>query len=445
MNRMLVSSLIVGALLALPAVAAAEEPDAPKGLAGQVRADCTWLDAAVARDPDRDDAFGVVMKVLQERCRAVGPKLDTGRVDDKDLRTLHEEIDSLRDALGPLEEPPAAEPAEEKPEEAPEKPAKAEKKRKKAADERNKAEEQPEKPGKAEVKPEEAGEPADAAPEPRGLTGTWHQEPQKRLDHFVKRTFELVEEDDGEIVGEMIEVTWRKAPMSWVQTSCDGNPIFRSVTTASVRGEVEGNELSLLRDRPRVTMCTCGQRCRAERRRRGYEFVVGAGENVLRDDDTVFVREGARLRRGGGSTAGGAGAAGQGAAGPRTVEGVWETEPFERAGETHVIRLEMKVEGDDVTGTLSERVSQDLPLASWRERFCEGNDRFEYVEVFDIHGGAGDGEVDLRFRNPRVLSCTCPSKCRTPQRRRGLSLALSPEGVALEGRSLEFHRSASDE
>ncbi|MEZ4265633.1 MAG: hypothetical protein R3F39_04580 [Myxococcota bacterium] len=259
--------------------------------------------------------------------------------------------------------------------------------------------------------------------------------PQKTIDAYVKRRLELTQ--DGErVVGRVFEETWFKAPAAWVDTSCGGKQIFRMVTAAPVSGKISGADVTFRRERPAVVSCTCGARCIPEKRRRGYALELVEAGDALRDGDTIYVREGASLR---GVAAGGEPRAAARVGDPGDLSGDWESQPYGRGGAEVVTQLSLTIDGKHVTGTLSEHVSQALPLESWRDRFCNGAERFEFVEVHDVDGTQSDSSLALRFKAGRILSCTCPSKCRTPKRR-GMSLSVNPAGSALEGSGLTLRR-----
>lgn len=112
------------------------------------------------------------------------------------------------------------------------------------------------------------------------------------------------------------------------------------------------------------------------------------------------------------------------------VSGTW-FQPPRVVLDRHVKRtLDLFQEGRSVQGELYEEVWYDAP-ASWVETSCGGNATFRMVTTARVSGDASHGEVELRRDIPRVLACTCPSRCRVEQRRRGLSLALSPSGMQL--------------
>ncbi len=379
-----------------PAVAA-------EAAATRLAAGCAWLDSGDARDAGKDRVLGDILQALREQCAAVLPASKAANwVPAAAHAALVEQLEALRAGLtDTIEVPPPARP--------PAPPAPGKKSGPALA---------PEPPGRDPLAP---------------LSGTWHMPPHKTIAAFVQRRLELTQ-DGKRVVGRLFEETWFRAPTAWVDTSCGGEAIFRMVTVAPVSGTVEGDALSFRRERPVIESCTCGARCIPEKRRRGFAFDLVESGNVLRDGDTIFVREGAKMR---GGVAGGPSAAAAGAVGD--LSGEWESEPYGRGGAEVVTQLALSISGKRVTGTLNEHVSQELPLQSWRDRFCDGAERFEYVEAFDVDGTRSDTGLSLRFKAGRVLTCSCPSKCLTPKRR-GLSLSVNPAGTALEGSGLVLRR-----
>jgi hypothetical protein len=403
------------ALLALLSIApiwflcAAAPAMAAEPLAARLAAGCAWLDSGDAREAGKDRVLGDILQALRDQCRTDLPASEAADwAPTAAHAALVDELEALRAGLtDTIETPPPAGPPP-------------------SADKGQAAKTQPE--------PADQPKPIDlSAP----LSGTWHMPPQKTIDAFVKRRLELTQ-DGKRVVGRMFEETWFKAPTAWVDTSCGGKSVFRMVTAAPVSGTIEGDAVTFRRERPAIVSCTCGARCIPEKRRRGFAFELVEAGNALRDGDTIFVREGAKMR---GLEAGGpAPGAANGTVGARgDMSGDWESEPYSRGGANVVTQLALSITDKRVTGTLSERVSQPLPLESWRDRFCAGAERFEYVEAFDVDGTSSDGGLALRFKAGRVLSCSCPSKCLTPKRR-GLSLSVSPAGTALEGSGLVLRR-----
>ncbi|MCA9518755.1 MAG: hypothetical protein KC635_27660, partial [Myxococcales bacterium] len=255
----------------------------------------------------------------------------------------------------------------------------------------------------------------------KGVTGTWIQEPRKVLDRNEKRTLNIYQKGDT-VEGEIFEETWMEAPSDWVYKSCGGNTTFRMVTSARVSGKREGREVHLRRDVPRVLACTCPSRCAAEQRRRGLDLVLSPSGQQLSDSSGTFGLEGA-------VAAGEAPAAAPG--GAPAFEGSWESKPFDRRGAKTVVRLELKLAGKKLVGTLAESVDTALPLASWADRFCDGAQRFQYVTTYTVAGKPDKRELTLELDDASVLTCSCPSKCREPSRPRPITVTMTADGTSL--------------
>jgi len=376
----------------------------------ELGAACGWLDAAVAANPDRDDAFGMFMRAMRPKCQGTleGIARGDGSVTDETITAVVKELNDLRAALSDTPAPPTPTPDPVPPPVEP--PSDV-----------------------AVVVPvpvDTPPRPTIDTPGPKGaVSGTWFQAPRVVLDRHVKRTLDLFQ-DGATVQGELYEEIWHDAPASWVETSCGGNATFRMVTTARVSGEASRGEVDLRRDVPRVLACTCPSRCRVEQRRRGLSLTLSPSGMQLSDDTGVFVREGAPPPSPG---EGGVGAAGD------SFAGEWETGAFDRRGAKLVLHLALTEEDGRVTGTLTARSDQDLPLRSWSDRFCDGADRFAHVDAFDVSGDRSGRELTLSVKGGRVVTCTCPSKCLTPKRRR-MTLTLTPDGRSLTSDEATFER-----
>ena len=397
-----------------PAVAAEAGPR------GQLEVACGWLERAVAADPGRDDAFGMFMRSMRPKCQGMleGLGRGDGSVAEDTVVAVARELDELRAALGEPEGGGSGPPVEEGRTPADAEAAKVAPPVVGGQGADHKGGTDTSGSAQRDTVPAEAGR--------GGVSGTWFQAPRKVLDREVKRTLNLFQR--GRVVeGELYEEVSHPAPSAWVEGSCGGNTTFRMVTTARVTGEVKGTEVDLRRDVPRVLACTCASRCLVEQRRRGLELAVSPSGMQLTDDLGVFVREGAPQVV-------------AASAGALSFTGEWETAPFLQRGERVVLHLGLSEgEGGKVRGVLTVLTDQPLPLKSWSERFCAGADRFARVEAFDVEGARRGGSVTLATKAGRVVTCTCPSKCFAPKRR-GLTLALTPDGRSLDSDDGLFER-----
>lgn len=264
--------------------------------------------------------------------------------------------------------------------------------------------------------------------------GTWEQPASKELDRNIKRTLNIFTKD-GKIQGEVVEEVWYPAPTSWVDRSCEGNNTFRMVTSARVSGEAGKTKLVLWRDIPRVLTCTCPSRCTVETRRRGFDLAASPDGRELSDSSGVFVRPGTVIVGSAKQAAGEAMTGAVVAATPKSFAGTWETPAFKRRDETVVRRLELKLVGDKLRGTLVEKSSQKLPLSSWSERFCAGANRWEWVASWEIEGDVKGTSISLKGQGGDNLTCSCPSKCKKPKEKlsMGGSLGASGKSITIDG------------
>ncbi|MCC6623965.1 MAG: hypothetical protein IT385_22095 [Deltaproteobacteria bacterium] len=267
------------------------------------------------------------------------------------------------------------------------------------------------------------------------LDGTWEQPPTKVLDKQVKRTLNLITKGK-KVEGELFEEVWFPAPTAWIDRSCGGNTTFRMVTTARVTGEIDKRKLELRRDVPRVLACTCSSRCTVEERRRGLELELSASGQQLTDDTGVFARPGSATVVAGP----GGGPAPEGVV-VVSLAGAWETSPFSAQDRKVILRLELEERDGKLVGTLTERSTQALPLQSWSERFCGGATAWEWVSTWQASGKIPKGrKVSLGAADGQHILCTCPSKCRPPDKKRALELELGPDGRSLSDGSRVFER-----
>ena len=390
-------ALVALGLTAVAPARAAADDDGPR-----LRRACSWLDGTLRSDPGRDDAFGVVMRGLRERCDQA-----IGRLGDADnppppalVSRLADEIETLRVALAPIPEEIKAKARAPKSADAP---------------------------------------PATGSAALEGVAGTWHQRTFERMGKSYRRTLEL-EQTGSVVAGTLYEETWYDAPASWVKASCDGKTVFRMVTAADVAGELDDRDLSLRREPTRVLACTCPSRCRRETRRRGISLDLSLDRRELLGGPRPYARE---LP----NSAGGSAREETKAAAPpepASLAGAWETEPFSSMGTRRVLRLELAIEGSAATGTLTEHVDRDLPLKSWSQRFCQGAERFTWVVSYPGTGEVEGTTIELDLEQPRYLACSCPNKCKPPKRIRGLSISLDENGRTLSAGGRVYHRPSAE-
>ncbi len=282
----------------------------------------------------------------------------------------------------------------------------------------------------------EAGRKTAPKPGKGQFDGTWEQPEAKVLDRHVKRTLNILTKDK-KIQGELYEEVWFAAPSAWIDSSCGGNETFRMVTTARVSGEIEGGNLVLSRDAPRILTCTCSSRCTVERRRRGMDLKVAASGAELRDSTGVFVRPGTQVS----VTSDPEVADSKKVMSPRDFAGNWETAPFKQRDQMVVRRIELEIDGDGkMTGTMVERSSQGLPLANWADRFCGGADKWEWVTQWKLEGKVNGRKIDAKAKDGSNLLCSCPSKCTAPKDKLSFDLVYGATGATLHLDDQVFER-----
>ncbi len=457
-----------------------------------LREQCDWLERAIAREPNRDDAFGMFMQGQRPKCQAFLEAMGRGdgSVQEDALREVVKELKDLREIIdaehgGPPPALPrpeseaskrkaAAEQARKEEAErkrAAEQTRKEEAERKRAAERARKEEQRAEKEARSteknDVKAAEADDEAArqrardeadarrlmeevaseaeadaevpvipvAPPDskgPRGeLDGTWQQFETRVLDKWVKRTLNLFTRD-GKLEGELYEEVWFPAPRAWQDSSCGGRDTFRMVTTARVTGSVRGARVILAREVPRVLTCTCGSRCTVEARRRGIELQRSSNGRELSDASGVFLRPGEQVVAAA-STVGLEG-------GPELFIGTWETRTFSQRDRKVVQRLEVSLVEGELQGVLYEKSTQALPLSDWSERFCGGASSWDWVTQWRVSATAKGRKLALKARDGSYAICTCPSKCAAPKAKLSLSGELGVTGQTLELDAQVFER-----
>jgi len=273
----------------------------------------------------------------------------------------------------------------------------------------------------------------------RKFDGTWEQPASKVLGKNVKRTLNLLSKSGKKVEGELYEEVWYPAPSAWIDRSCNGNSTFRMVTTARVSGTIDGRRVELRRDAPRMLACTCSSRCTVENRSRGMDLELSSSGLALSDATGTFLKPGSATVAG---AAGGDPSVGSAAATTIDFAGNWETSPFKAQDRKVTMRLELVEKDGKLTGTMTERSSQPLPLASWSDRFCGGSDKWEWVTQWSVEGKAPKGRKgSLTARDGQHILCTCPSKCQTPDKKRAVDLEVGPDGRSLveDGHVYEHH------
>lgn len=93
------------------------------------------------------------------------------------------------------------------------------------------------------------------------------------------------------------------------------------------------------------------------------------------------------------------------------LRGEWIGRPTESFGRTTVHKLTLETDGTTVKGDLVVTTTMPVPLSSWIDRFCDGNETLEQVVRYRVSGEQQGNGLSLRYQGPKVESCTCEGKC----------------------------------
>lgn len=107
------------------------------------------------------------------------------------------------------------------------------------------------------------------------------------------------------------------------------------------------------------------------------------------------------------------------------VTGDWMSRPAESFGNTVTHRLQLTTDGAAVKGDLTVTTSMPVPLSSWVDRFCNGNEVLEQIVRYRVTGTQAGSRLDLRYQGPKIESCTCESKCIVKDRSGSISAAIN--------------------
>lgn len=429
-----------------------------------LREGCTWLDRTLVREPERDDAFGMFMRGLMPKCHALLEALARGdkSVRAEGLNAVVSEINELRSVIdAELGGPP---PATGKP--TPDEVAK-----KKVADERagidaDRARELEEKSRVAEeVKrleaEKKAGEEAvkQAEKEARAREQAEKREAERRAKETdrerkareaaekkaeldAKKQAERLrkEQEAAEKTAELEAKKEAKAREAAEKTAeleakkeAEGRAKAQALEEAEARRLIEeaeregveafwwaaGEKAAALVN---AELASAGEEARAERERVAAENSERvAAEEVAREAGTAKTALVKQPRAEG------------------KLDGTWEQPARKSLDRTMKRTLNIFTRDGKVQGELLEEVSYPAPTA-WVDRSCEGNPTFRMVTSARVSGEAGKSKLVLWRDVPRVLTCTCPSRCTVETRRRGFDLAIGPNGAELSDASGVFVR-----
>jgi len=467
------SVVLVAAIAASPVHAGPKEEDA-------LRQGCTWLDRALAREPERDDAFGMFMRGLMPKCHALLEALARGdkSVRADGLKAVVSEMTELQSVIdGEHGGPPPATgrptPDEvakkkvaderagidaEKTREQDEKNRLAEEQRrleaeKKAAEEATKQAER-EARERAEAEKREAERRAKETDRERKAREAAEKKAAQEAEKLAKKEAERLKKEQREAEKRAAEEA-RKAEKEAEQEAkkeakereaaekkaadearkeAEARSKTQALEEAEARRLIEEAEREAVEAEQRAArekaaslvdaeLATADDEARAERERL-------AAENAKRVANEKAAREA-------GGNAMAAPTKQPRAAGK--LDGTWEQPASKNLDRTMKRTLNIFLRDGKVQGELLEEVWFPAPMA-WVDRSCDGNPTFRMVTSARVSGEAGKSKLVLWRDVPRVLTCTCPSRCTVETRRRGFDLAIGPNGAELSDSSGVFVR-----
>lgn len=480
MNRLLVLScslLTVGAL-------AHSATASPKDEAA-LRDGCTWLDRALARDADRDDAFGMFMRGIMPKCSALLEALARGdkSVRAEGLRAVVSEIDELREIIdaehgGP---PPATgrpTPDEvarrkvederagvdaEKARELEEKRRAAEEARrleeeKKAAEEARRREEAEAKAREAEQRREEErrAKETDRERKAREAEERKAAAAAKKEAERLRREQEAADKraaEEAKRAERERQAAEKKAEEEARRAEREREAAEkRAAEAARKEAEKRAKEQALAEAEARRLIEEAEREAIEEERRLAREKAAALVADELAAADEEARRERQKLaeesaRKAAEDNAGSkAGADSPPAPAPRpaaraggALDGTWEQPPAKVLDRNVKRTLNIFTKDGKIQGELFEEVWYPAP-AAWVDRSCDGNTTFRMVTTARVSGEARGNRLTLWREVPRVLTCTCSSRCTVETRRRGMELGVGPGGQELSDASGVFVR-----
>ncbi len=463
------SVVLVSAIAASPVHAGPKEEEA-------LREGCTWLDRALVREPDRDDAFGMFMRGLMPKCHALLEALARGdkSVRADGLKAVVTEISELQSVIdsehgGP---PPAtgkptpdevakkkvaderagvdAEKTREQDEknrlaeeqkrlEAEKKAAEeatkqAEKEAKERADAEKREAERRAKETDRERKAREAAE-KKAAQEAEKLAKQEASRLKKEQQEAEKRAADEAKKAEQEAKKEAKErEAAEKKAADEARKEAETRAKTQALEEAEARRLIEEAEREAVEAERRAArekaaalvdaeLATADDEARAERERLAAENAKRvANEKAAREAGTPAKVTPTKQPRVAGK-----------------LDGTWEQPASKNLDRTMKRTLNIFLRDGKVQGELLEEVWFPAPMA-WVDRSCEGNPTFRMVTSARVSGEAGKTKLVLWRDVPRVLTCTCPSRCTVETRRRGFDLAIGPNGAELSDSSGVFVR-----
>lgn len=430
-----------------------------------LRDGCTWLDRALTREPDRDDAFGMFMRGLMPKCQALLEGLARGdkSVRPEGMKAVINEIAQLQAVIdeengGPP--PPTGRPT---PDEAARKKVADEKAgvdaeaQKKAEAERQAAEEakrlEAEKKAAEEEAKRKEAEAREAAEAERRLAEQRAKETEKerKAREAEEKKAEAARKREEERARKELAAAEKKAAEEAKKAEAERLKAEKKAAEEAKKAEAErlkadkaaAAELAQEAERQKKER----EAAEAEAMRLMAEAEREAAEEAkksAREEAKVSAEEDAKLRLAREQAEEAARAKAQakvksarGKGGP--LDGTWEQPPGRSLDRNIKRTLNIFTKDGKIQGEIFEEVWYPAPT-SWVDRSCEGNTTFRMVTSARVTGEAGKTKLVLWRDVPRVLTCTCPSRCTVETRRRGFDLEVSPDGRELSDSSGVFVR-----
>ena len=257
--------------------------------------------------------------------------------------------------------------------------------------------------------------------------GEWVSRPSKNLDTTLTHRLQL-RMDGSKVKGDLVVESAMPVPLSsWIDRFCDGNERLEQVVRYRVTGERNARALALRYSGPKVEKCSCPAKCVVKDKSGTIDAYVNPDTGQIVWDDKVLY-----------------GVANPGTAEvpvvqpalPRAdvnVSGSWST-TAERAMDRTITRLlDLEEKNGVLTGTYAEKTSRPFPLSNWRDRFCDGADAWNMVEIYELSGTRSRDLVKVEAKKGRIAACSCPQKCRANTRGTAFELRVTADGRQLRG------------
>gem|GEM_PF-2103956 len=424
-------------------VAASQEEDA-------LFQGCDWLERAIAREPERDDAFGMFMRGMRPKCQAMleGIARKDNSVRPDAMRQVVKEISELQSVIdaehgGPppaIQGPSPADLARQKV--AEEKSGRDKVASDKAAADKAEADRiaaEKAAANKAEADRIAVDKAAEDAKRAADREAQQNQASDKKSDAEAKRAAEREAREraaaDKKAAEEERKAAAREARERVAADKLAADAAKKTAEEerkaaareARERGAADkaaAEEAKKAAERERKVV---GADAEAERRA-AAEREAEAARRIEAEREAAVEREAVEKKpvpKSGGPKNG--------------IDGTWE-QPAAKVLDRHVKRtLNLVSKDKKIQGELYEEVWFAAPSA-WIDASCGGNDTFRMVTTARVTGEIEGGAVVLSRDAPRILTCTCASRCTVETRRRGMDLKIAASGAELKDATGVFVR-----